>query len=289
MHTAADGPVIGLFDSGVGGLSVLRAVRAQVPQARLLYLADQAHVPYGRRSRAQIRAYARGITRFLLAQGVQVIVVACNTATAAAIDTLRAEFPGVPFVGIEPAVKPAAQATRRGVVGVLATQATFRQPRYATLVRRFAPHVRVLEDPCPGLVERIEAGEVDGPQVRAILRRAVGPMLQAGADTFVLGCTHYPFARAALQDLVGPEVRILDPAPAVARQVVRVLARLGWSGEPGSARAGEVAFFTTGDPAALAAAVQRLLGWPRPSVVTPLRWQGAALAEAFPRLTLLPS
>ncbi len=264
-------PVIGLFDSGVGGLSVLRAVRARLPHARLLYLADQTHVPYGRRARSDIVAYARGITRFLRAQGADLVVVACNTATAAAIDDLRAEFPQVPFVGIEPAVKPAAQATRTGVIGVLATQTTFRLPRYAALVHRFAPHLRVLEDPCPGLVERIEAGDLDGPRVRAILRRAVTPMLRAGADTFVLGCTHYPFVAPALRALVGPGARILDPAPAVARQVVRVLAAQGLGGN-GSEPDGEVRFFTTGEPNRLAAAVQRLLAWPRRPRVTALRW-----------------
>ncbi len=268
---------IGVFDSGVGGLSVLRALRQQLPQVALWYVADQAHVPYGRRSRAEIVAFAHGITRFLLAQGVHMVVVACNTATAAAIDELRRTFPQVPFVGIEPAVKPAARATRSGVIGVLATQTTFRLPRYAALLRRYAPQARVLEDPCPGLVEHIEAGEVDGPRVRAILQRAVEPMLRAGADVFVLGCTHYPFVEPALRALVGPQARILDPAPAVARRVAFVARQQGWA--PLAAGPGEATFFSTGDPARLARAVERLLGWPRPAVQG-LRWQGGALVWA---------
>ncbi len=274
MAAVARAPVLGVFDSGVGGLSVLRALRAQLPAAHLLYVADQAHIPYGRRSRDEIVTFAHGITRFLLNQGAEVVVVACNTATAAAIDALRASFPQVPFVGIEPAIKPAARKTRSGVIGVLATQTTFRLPRYAALVQRFARPLQVLQDPCPGLVERIEAGDLDGPAVRAILKRALGPMLRRGADVLVLGCTHYPFVEPLLRSLVGPRVAILDPAPAVARRAAHLLRQQGRA--LAMSEHGRVRFFTTATADRLANAVTRLLGWPRPAVQV-LRWQGSSL------------
>lgn len=153
--------LIGVFDSGVGGLSVLRAIRQFIPEADLLYLADQAHVPYGARSKSQIQAFSIAITDFLLGQGAGLIVVACNTASAAALHDLRSKFPDVPFVGMEPAVKPAAEMTHTGTVGVLATPTTFEGGMYASLVERFARDVRLLHSTCPGLVEQIEAGDLD--------------------------------------------------------------------------------------------------------------------------------
>jgi glutamate racemase len=215
---------IGVFDSGVGGLSVLREIRAQIPAAHLLYFADQAHVPYGPRPLEEVRAFAEEITRFLLAQGAQGIVVACNTASAAALHSLRAQFPQVPFVGMEPAVKPAAEHTRTGVVGVLATPATFQGALYASVLERFAQGVTVMQDTCPGLVGQIEQGALESAETRQILEKALRPMLARGMDTVVLGCTHYPFAIPLIQQIVGDSVRVIDPAPAVARQVRRVLA-----------------------------------------------------------------
>jgi glutamate racemase len=217
--------MIGLFDSGVGGLSVLREVRAALPNVPLLYFGDGAHVPYGPRPLTEVQGFARGITRFLRARGARVIVAACNTASAAALRALREapEFAGVPFVGMEPAVKPAAETTRSGVVGVLATPATFQGALYASVVERFAAGVTVLQQTCPGLVQQIEAGALDTPETEAMLRGWVAPMLAQGVDTLVLGCTHYPFIIPLLERICGPGVRVIDPAPAVARQVVRVL------------------------------------------------------------------
>ena len=214
---------IGIFDSGVGGLSVLREIRKQLPRERLIFLADQAHVPYGPRPLEQVRDFAEGITRYLLSQDAKLVVVACNAASAAALHHLRRIFPQVPFVGMEPAVKPAVEHTHSGIVGVLATPATFQGALYASVLERFAQGVIVLQDTCPGLVAQIEAGELDTPATRQILERALQPMLAQGIDTVVLGCTHYPFVIPLIQEIVGEAVRVIDPAPAVARQVARVL------------------------------------------------------------------
>ncbi|MGD8603125.1 MAG: glutamate racemase [Anaerolineales bacterium] len=214
---------LGIFDSGIGGLSVLRHVRDQLPHENLIYLADQAHVPYGPRPLDQVRAFSEEITRYLMAQGAKLIVVACNTASAAALKYLRDNFPAMPFVGMEPAVKPAAETTHNKVVGVLATQATFQGELFASLVERFAKDVIVLEQTLPGLVERIEAGDLHSQATRTILEEAVLPLLQQGADALVLGCTHYPFIRPLLDEIVAGRAEIIDPSPAVARQVGRVL------------------------------------------------------------------
>ncbi|MEM1214752.1 MAG: glutamate racemase [Bacteroidota bacterium] len=214
---------IGIFDSGIGGLSVANAVYGLLPRAVLTYYADTAHVPYGPRPRAEILAFSERITRFLLDRGAQLIVVACNTATAAALPALRKQWPKIPFVGMEPAVKPAAAATRTGKVGVLATQSTIQSERYAQLMARYAGTVEVLENPCIGLVPQIEAGELQTSATRTLLTQIVQPMLAAGVDTLVLGCTHYPFILPLLREIVGPQVQLIDPAPAVARQVARRL------------------------------------------------------------------
>ncbi len=186
----------------MGGLSVLRPIREIFPNEHILYFADQAHVPYGSRSLAEIRHFSEEITRFLLDQGAKIIVVACNTASAAALSSLRETFPEVAFVGMEPAVKPAALETRSGKVGVLATENTFSSPRYALLMSRFAQDVEVIENPCRGLVSLIEAGDIATGETEALLRRVLDPMLAAGVDTLVLGCTHYPFVRPLIEGIV---------------------------------------------------------------------------------------
>jgi glutamate racemase len=249
---------IGIFDSGVGGLSVLRAIRQRLPAQPVIFFADQAHVPYGPRPMEEVRDFAEGITRFLLEQGVGLIVVACNAASAAALYHLRGKFPLVPFVGMEPAIKPAAETTRSGVVGVLATPATFQGALYASVVERFAHDVTVLQDTCPGLVGQIEAGDLDGPKTRRILKRALGPMLKQGIDTVVLGCTHYPFVIPLIEQIAGPGVRVIDPAPAVARQTERLLAQHGLLAEGGIPT--PMRFLTSGAPAGLQAMLVRL-GW----------------------------
>jgi glutamate racemase len=262
---------IGVFDSGVGGLSVLREIRAQYPHEDIIYLADQAHVPYGSRPLDEVRAFSESITRYFVremdtsaGQRAKLVVVACNTASAAALRYLRRVFPKVPFVGMEPAVKPAAERTNSGVVGVLATPATFQGALYASVVERFASGVTVLQDTCPGLVAQIEKGNLDGDETRTILEHALSPMLSQGIDTVVLGCTHYPFVIPLIQEIVGPEVRVIDPAPAVARQVGRLLDERGLrrSTREGDTQSGAIRYLTTGDPAAIESLLPRLVGEP---------------------------
>ena len=257
---------IGVFDSGVGGLSVLSAIRQQFPAEAVVYLADQGHVPYGPRPLEEVRSFAEGITRFLLGQSCKLIVVACNAASAAALHSLRKLFPQVVFVGMEPAVKPAAEYTRTGRVGVLATPATFQGLLYASVVERFAQGVILYQDTCPGLVAQIEAGELDSPRTRVILEKALRPMLDQAIDTVVLGCTHYPFVIPLIQSIVGPQVRVIDPAPAVARQANRMLEQHQLA-QPGTADGslarqvgpGEILFFTTGPAGLFQALLPRLL------------------------------
>ena len=248
---------VGIFDSGVGGLSVWREITRRMPGLETLYVADQAHIPYGPRPRDEIRAYARGITRFLLERGCTTVVVACNAASAAALADLRGTFEGTPFVGMEPAVKPAAENSRRRVVGVLATPATLQGELFATTVERFAADVRIVRQVCPGLVERIEAGDVDGSATREMLRGFLQPALEAGADTLVLACTHYPFVRTAIEALAGPGVLVIDPAPAIARQVERVL---GAARPSDGAAATRPIFYTTGAVEIFERTAARLLG-----------------------------
>ena len=249
---------IGMFDSGVGGLSVLRAVRQELPGEDVLYLGDQAHIPYGPKSKAQIQAFTDGITQFLLAQGAKLILVACNTASAAALNYLRKTFTEVAFVGMEPAVKPAAETTQTGIVGVLATPTTFSGELYTSVVERFARGVAIYKDTCPGLVEQIEAGKLRDAATRAILVEALAPMLAAGIDTIVMGCTHYPFVIPLIEEITGTGVRVIDPAPAVARQVRRLLTQRELINT--HAEGGNVQFYTSGKPETLVAPLPGLLG-----------------------------
>ncbi len=215
---------IGMFDSGVGGFSILREIRTRLPAHSVYFIADQAHVPYGERQMEEIHIFSRGITRFLLEKGAKLIVVACNTASAAALRQLREEFPDTNFVGMEPAVKPASQNTKSGVVGVLATPATFQGELFASVVERFAKDVKVLSSTCPGLVNEIEHGHLKGEKTRRILQQAIQPMLAQGADTLVLGCTHYPFVLPLIKEVAGENVTVIDPAPAIARRAQSLLA-----------------------------------------------------------------
>jgi glutamate racemase len=247
----------------------------KLPDHDTLYLADQAHVPYGSRALEEVREFAVGITRFLLEEGADVIVVACNTASAAALHHLRAAFPHVPFVGMEPAVKPATENTRTGIVGVIATPATFEGELFASLVERFASDVRVLTQVCPGLVDAVEEGALDTSETLALLEKCLQPLVEAGIDELVLGCTHYPFLRPLIERVVGERVEIVDPAPAVARQVGRVLAQYGLDVK--KRRAGRHLFYTTGDPTAFAAMLRRLVGYQ--GEVRGLSWQADRLTS----------
>jgi len=225
----------------------MRAIRRLRPDVNILYVADQAHVPYGPRPLEQVLGFATAITEYLLGEGAELIVVACNAASAAALYSLRDKFPQVPFVGMEPALKPAASSSDSGAVGVLATPATFQGKLYASVLERFAASVKVLTSTCPGLVQRVEAGDLDGPDTRAILEDALRPMLDAGADTIVLGCTHYPFVIPLIQSIAGPGVNVIDPSPAVARQADRLLKEK--SPAPGGlSPQGRTRLCTTGDP-----------------------------------------
>jgi glutamate racemase len=251
---------IGVFDSGVGGLSILRQIRKLLPYEDLVYFADQNHVPYGPRPMAEVRHFAVGISRLLLELDAKVIVVACNTASAAALQHLRATFPQVPFVGMEPAVKPAAEVTQSGQVGVLATPATFEGELFASVIARFASGVEVHQRTVPGLVERIEQGDLTGPETRYLLSQAIEPLLAAGIDTLVLGCTHYPFVIPTIAELVGPHVAVIDPAPAIARQTRTLLEEQGLATAAGAP--GKTVYLSSGDPARLAELATRLIDIP---------------------------
>ena len=264
---------IGVFDSGVGGLWVLREITQRLPHQDAVYLADEAHVPYGARSLAEIRAFARAITAFLIRQGACVVVVACNTASAAALHDLRGRFE-VPIVGMEPAVKPAAERTRSRHVGVIATQATFQGELFARLLERFARDTTVHTQVCPGLVERVEAGRLDDAETEALLRTCLEPLIEAGVDSLVLGCTHYPYLIPAITRVLGPGIEVIDPAPAVARQVERVLDSTGRRALEGQ---GQVTYYSTGSAQEFEGKVRRLVTIP--GRVLPARWKGRGLAS----------
>ncbi len=241
---------IGLFDSGLGGLSIWRAVTSRLPAEATRYLADSAYCPYGSRPVEEIVARSRAIVRFLLRHNCKLIVVACNTASAAALEILRAEF-DVPFVGMEPAIKPAAQATRTGHVGVLATAGTIQGSLFQNTSQRHANGVQIHLQIGEGLVEQVETGQLDTPDTEQLLDRYLEPMLAANVDQIVLGCTHYPLLMPLIQRLVGQQANIIDPALAVARQVERILtgqALLQTQPSVGNGNLPQHLFFTSGQP-----------------------------------------
>ncbi len=259
---------IGIFDSGIGGLSVLRAIRGLMPDESVVYFGDQIHIPYGPRPMEQIGRFSEVITNFLLQQQAKIVVVACNTASAAALKDLRIKFPEMQFVGMEPAVKPAAERTQTGRVGVLATPATFQGALYASVVERFANGVELFQDTCAGLVQQIEQGNLDGRETRQILENALQPMLEKNIDTVVLGCTHYPFVIPVIEQIVGENVRVIDPAPAVAKQTKRLL-EAGGLVNPASA-GGKIRLFTSDNVKALQSLLPALLG--ESAVVNNVEW-----------------
>lgn len=243
---------VGIFDSGVGGLSVLGEFRQMAPEHPVIYLADQAWAPYGERSLDEVRDRAVVIARFLIDQGCDLVIVACNSASAAALHHLREVFPNTQFVGMEPAVKPAASQSERGVIGVLATDATFQGELYASVVDRHANGTEVVQQACPGLADAVERVGVDSSETVALLSRYLEPLRGSGIDTLVLGCTHYPFLVGHIRRLLGDNITVIDPAPAVARQALRLLRP-----EPAAVAS---KYLTTGDPVRFATQVQSLLG-----------------------------
>ena len=236
---------VGVFDSGVGGLSVLGEIRRLLPNESLLYVADCGHIPYGEKTPEFIRQRCAIIANFLHQQGAKALVVACNTATVAGVADLRRDYPHWPIVGMEPAVKPAAAATRSGIVGVLATTGTLQSAKFAALLDRFATDVQVITQPCPGLVELIEAGDLQSPALRQLLQGYVEPLLAAGCDTLILGCTHYPFLKPLLKHMVPAHISLIDTGAAVARQLQRLLAERGLLA---AGSASETRFWSSADP-----------------------------------------
>lgn len=253
----------------------MREIRALLPAQPVYYFADQAHVPYGSRQIEEVRSFSHGITRYLLSLGARLIVVACNTASVASLSSLREEYPHIPFVGMEPAVKPAAEQSLSGRVGVLATEATFHTAMYASVVERFARDVILLEDPCPGLVAQVETGDLSGEQTRTILEKALDPMLAAGVDTIVMGCTHYPFVIPLIQNIVGSDVRVIDPAPAIARQIHRMLEahELLAVGK----RRSVPQYITSGDADSFQKILRQLINEKRP--VKQVNWQNGSVVD----------
>lgn len=246
---------IGVFDSGVGGFTVLRELRTLLPTAKLRYLADTAYAPYGGRSPEDIRSRSFAITEHLIDRGAKLIVIACNTATAHAIEALRARWPDLPFVGTEPGIKPAVAATRNGRIGLLATPATAASARLKALIERHIGDREVVVQGCPGVVDRIEAGDLDSTELRTIVENHCEPLRAAGIDTVLLGCTHYPLIEPLWQSALGADVTVLRIETAVARRAASL-----WTAEPDERPALEVE--TSGDPAALRDWILRVLGWP---------------------------
>jgi len=256
---------IGVFDSGVGGLSILKSIHDVLPAEDLLYVADSAHAPYGPKGEAFIQARCETIMRFFLQHHVKAVVLACNTATAAAIARLRLEY-AVPFIGVEPAIKPAAAHSRSGVVGVLATSGTIASDKFISLQNQFAAQVKIITRACPGLVELIEQVQLDESAIKKLLYEFIDPMLHLRADTLVLGCTHYSLIRNLIQQVAGNDVFIMDAGGAVAKELQRRLTAAALI-DPGST-AGRVQFFTSGEPDYQQALLQKY--WPCPLTVKPL-------------------
>jgi glutamate racemase len=257
-----------MFDSGVGGLSVLAEVRVQLPDESVVYVADQDFAPYGERTLDEVRARAAQMAGELIDVGAKAIVVACNSASAAALHKLRNMYENTPFVGMEPAVKPAALETKSGLIGVLATSATFRGELFTSVIERYAAGTEIMTVADPALFDLVESGDDGDARFEGLLESVMAPLLASGIDTLVLGCTHYSFLTAAIQEIAGPGLSIIDPAPSVARQVGRVLDEHGMTVD--GAAAGVVSFHTTADPVRFGAAITRLLG--SPASVAPTGW-----------------
>ena len=247
---------IGIFDSGVGGLSVLRDIRAALPSESIVYVADSVHAPWGDKPVEYVRRRGLEIADFLVGQDAKAIVIGSNTGTAASAEALRARLK-VPVIAMEPGIKPAAAATQSGVVGVIVTATMSASDRMASLLDRFGRNIRVISVPAPGLVEHVEAADLDGPDLRLLVERYVRPLLDEGADTIVLGSTHYVFLRPLIAEIAGDGVTLVDTGAAVARQLERVLEE-GKLAEPQGADGSE-RFWTSGDPGASERVMSMLL------------------------------
>jgi len=249
---------IGMLDSGVGGLSVLREVHQLLPAEHVIYVADQGHLPYGPRPREELRGFVEAIAHYLLDRGCKLLAIPCNAANAAALHYLRGLFPTWPIVGMEPAIKPAAEHTRTGVIGVITTKATFQGELFASVIDRFAQNVQVETQVCPDFVTIVEQGLPNPDVTRQITAAYLAPLKAANIDALVLGCTHFPFLTPYLQDYLGPGVEIIDPAPAVARQVKRVLTERDLLNQ--TDERGDTEYITTGDPTHMQFLVKNLIG-----------------------------
>jgi len=230
--------MIGIFDSGAGGLSVWKELIKIMPSENYFYISDAAYCPYGRKSKEMILKRASAISSFLIERGAEIIVVACNTATAAAIEGLRQTF-DIPFVGMEPAVKPAAALTKTGVIGVLATHGTLQGSLYKATSEKYArrKEVKIIEEVGDGLVELVEAGDTQSPEAEALVRKYINPMIEAGADCVVLGCTHYPFLEPLIRKVSSDKLIVINPAPAVAKRALQLLDKVRKNGVPSKGNA----------------------------------------------------
>ena len=256
MHS--DYPV-GVFDSGVGGLSVLREIHHLLPHEDLIYVADSAHAPYGDKPKEFILERSTAIVEFFLSHGVKAIVVACNTATAAAVKELRGIY-HLPMVAMEPAVKPASEQTQTGVIGVMATSRTINSNNFQILFSRFADQANIIPQACPGLVDQVEKGDLDGTETKALVAQYVHPLLAKNADILVLGCTHYPFLKLAIQEFAGPGVKVIDSGAAIARRLQSLLNHHGLLSE--AKRLGAIRFYTSADNGKANGVISALWGRP---------------------------
>lgn len=253
----ADSMPLGVFDSGVGGLSILKEIGRLLPAEDALYYSDNAYCPYGIKPRVDVMRRVFDVADTLVEMGTKLLVVACNTASIVALDALRQRY-SLPIVGIEPGVKPATSATRNGRIGVLATSVSLSGDRFAHLVERFASGFEVFTQPAPGLVELVEAGKIEGPEVEGLLHCYLDPLIMRGIDTVVLGCTHYPFLKPAIAKLLGAEVVIIDTGEAVARQTARIIEEHSlWTSD---SAAGRYRFMTSGHVDSVQPVIQRLWG-----------------------------
>jgi glutamate racemase len=251
---------IGVFDSGVGGLTILTSLRQLLPNEDYIFFGDTGHLPYGNRTEAEVTEFALEISKFLIDQGVKMIVVACNTASQAALNTLRATY-SIPFVGVVPAIKPAARLTRHGRIGIIATNQTAKATYLRHLIDDFADGIEVEAIGSPDMVELVEQGKFDGPVVEEILHQALQPMLDKGIDVLVLGCTHFPALRPAIERIVGKQVQVIDSGAAIARRVHAILETENCL-HPYSPTGGNLTVWCSGDPVSFSQVASDLLGYP---------------------------